>query len=416
MRWFVHVVRTSRRPDWICERWHRYNNVVNGLCRQIGEGVDRLFQDEIGSIEDLVDRIDERYRSVWAGKTAPQQTSLARYFLPHASSKPVLCPTRPRVVKWYCPFAHQHAFPSGHRYCINVYTGCAHGCTYCYAAAYEPPQPAAKRDFAKMLLKDMADLERFDVPPAPIHLSNSTDPFQPMEARAGHTRLALEQILAHRQRFTSVVILTKNPKLAVELGCVDLFRQLGLLGQDHPNYSGFARTGAPALLVEVSIAFWRESPCQAYDPGAPGIGERMEGIRLLRRAGIPVALRIDPLFPREPLLNNSGRTYRDFGLCEPQTLDDLERLVAFAKKTDAYRVVYSPAKIVQPRTRPLSQKMRSMRSLYQCVAAPERLIFRGGSWRLPPERQSAVTGPLLGLCRGHGVPAKCCMQNLIETP
>ena len=267
-----------------------------------------------------------------------------------------------------------------------------------------------------MLLKDMADLERFDVPPAPIHLSNSTDPFQPMEARAGHTRLALEQILAHRRRFTSVVILTKNPKLAVELGCVDLFRQLGLLGQDHPNYSRFARTGAPALLVEVSIAFWRESPRQAYDPGAPGIGERMEGIRLLRRAGIPVALRIDPLFPREPLLNNSGRTYGDFGLCEPQTLDDLERLVAFAKKTDAYRVVYSPAKIVQPRTRPLSQKMRSMRSLYQCVAAPQRLVFRGGSWRLPSERQSAVMGPLLDLCRGHGVPAKCCTQNLVETP
>jgi hypothetical protein len=94
----------------------------------------------------------------------------------------------------------------------------------------------------------------------------------------------------------------------------------------------------------------------------------------------------------------------------------LERLVAFAEETGACRVVYSPAKIVRPRTRPMSRVMRSMRSLYEYVAGPERLIFRGGSWRLPPQRQSTVTGPLLDLCRKHGVPAKCCMQNLIETP
>lgn len=383
---------------------------------RLGEGVDRLFQDEIGSIEDLVDRIDERYRSVWAGKTAQQQTSLARYFLPHASSKPVLCPTRPRVVKWYCPFAHQNAFLSGHRYCVNVYAGCAHRCEYCYASAYEPPQATTKRNFVKMLLKDMADLERFDIPPAPIHLSNSTDPFQPLEAQAGHTRATLEQVLAHHKRFSSVVILTKNPTLAAEPGYVDLFRQLGQIGRDHPSCSKFTRTGIPPFLMEVSLAFRREEARQAYDPGAPSIVERMEGIRLLRQAGIPVALRIDPLFPRAPFRNKSGRTCRDFDLPEPQTLGDLERLVTFAQETGACRAVYSPAKIVQPRTRPMSRMMRSMRSLYEYVAAPEHLIFRGGSWRLPPQHQSAVTAALVDLCRKHGVPAKCCMQNLIETP
>jgi len=383
---------------------------------RLGEGVDRLFQDEIGSIEDLVDRIDDRYRSVWGGKTAQQQTSLARYFLPHASSRPVLCPTRPRVVKWYCPFAHQNAFSSGHRYCVNVYVGCAHRCEYCYASAYEPRQATPKRDFVKMLLKDMVDLERFDVPPAPIHLSNSTDPFQPLEAEVGHTRATLEQVLTHRKRFSSVVILTKNPTLAAEPGYVDLFRQLGHLGQNHPRYVKFAHTGIPPFLMEVSLAFWREEARQAYDPGAPSIVERMEGIRLLRQAGIPLALRIDPLFPRAPLRNNSTRTYRDFDLPEPQTLSDLERLVAFAEETGACRVVYSPTKIVQPRLRPMSRMMRSMRPLYEYIAAPERLIFRGGSWRLPPQQQSAVTGPLLDLCRKHGVPAKHCMQNLIETP
>ncbi|MCL2118121.1 MAG: hypothetical protein FWH27_06795 [Planctomycetaceae bacterium] len=44
--------------------------------------------------------------------------------------------TRPRVVKWYCPFADQAVFPSGVRDSINVYCGCEHGCHYCYVQGY----------------------------------------------------------------------------------------------------------------------------------------------------------------------------------------------------------------------------------------------------------------------------------------
>jgi DNA repair photolyase len=352
----------------------------------------------------LAQRVDPKYAPAWLGKTPQEQAALAMYFLPHGSKKAILCPTRPRVIKWYCPFASQNHFPSGHRYCINVYTGCSHACEYCYAAAYEPLQPGVKRDFAKLLEKDFTDIERFDVSAAPIHLSNSTDPFQPLEATAGHTRLALQRILDHRRRFTSVVILTKNPRLAVELGGVDLFLKL------NSSQAGF--------LIEVSLAFWREDARATYDPGAPSIQDRIEGIRLLRQAGVPVVLRIDPLFPRLPIVEKSkaAATYQDFGLPQPQTLDDLEQLVAFGKKVGVHHIVYSPAKIVQPRMRPLSSTMQRMRSLYESVAAPERLVFRGGSWRLPPAAQSAMTGPLLDICRRYGVATKCCKQNLIETP
>jgi DNA repair photolyase len=352
----------------------------------------------------LAARVDPKYAPAWLGRSPSEQAALAMYFLPHHSARAVLGVTRPRVVKWYCPFADQHSFPSGHRYCINVYTGCSHGCEYCYAAAYEPPQPDVKRDFTRLLDKDLADLERFDVPAAPIHLSNSTDPFQPLEASAGHTRLALQRILDYRKRFTSVVILTKNPRLAVELNCIDLFLKLN--------------SSQPGFLIEVSLAFWREDARQMHDPGAPGVQDRIEGVRQLRRAGVPVVLRIDPLFPRLEVANQAKAvaSYQDFGLSQPQTLDDLERLVALGKEMDVHHIVYSPAKIVQPRMRPLSSIMQKMRSLYQSVSAPERLVFRGGSWRLPPAAQSAVTGPLLDLCRRYGVQAKCCKQNLIETP
>jgi DNA repair photolyase len=363
-----------------------------------------LFTTDTEESLTLAQRVDPRYAPVWLNKTPQEQAALAMYFLPHASKKAVLCPTRPRIIKWYCPFAGQQNFPSGHRYCINVYTGCSHACEYCYAAAYEPLKPGVKRDFAGLIQKDLADLERFDVPAAPIHLSNSTDPFQPLEATAGHTRLALQGILDHRRRFTTVVILTKNPRLAVELGCVDIFLQLA--------------SAQAAFLLEVSLAFWREEARQVYEPGAPNLQDRIEGIRRLRKAGVPVVLRIDPLFPRLPPADESkaAATYQNVGLPQPQTLGDLEQLVAFGREVGVHHVVYSPAKIVQPRMRPLSTIMQRMRSLYESLAAPERLIFRGGSWRLPPAVQSAVTAPLLDFCRRYGVPAKCCKRNLIETP
>ena len=156
----------------------------------------------------LINRIDSKYKAVWEGCSISAQIALAQYFLPHSSRKPVIGPTRPRIVKWYCPFASQQDFPTGHRYCINVYAGCDHKCTYCYAAGYEPESANPKKSFEKFIGMDMDDLERFDVPPAPVHLSNSTDPFQPLEKEFGHTRYALEQILEHRHRFTTVTILT----------------------------------------------------------------------------------------------------------------------------------------------------------------------------------------------------------------
>ena len=127
----------------------------------------------------LVGKVDEKFRPVWDGRNPKDQAALARYFLPYQSVKPIIGLTRQRIVAWYCPFAAQCAFPSGHRYCINVYSGCAHKCEYCYAVSYASETPSIKPRFEDHLVKDMDDLERFDVPPAPVHLSNSTDPFQP---------------------------------------------------------------------------------------------------------------------------------------------------------------------------------------------------------------------------------------------
>ena len=366
---------------------------------------------------DWLARIDPRFRPVWENLPPAAQIALRLYFLPHRSNQPTLTPTRPRVIKWYCPFAHQSHFATGHRYCINVYTGCSHRCLYCYAAGYEPAHAGSKREFARLLAKDLADLERFDVPPASVHIANSTDPFQPLEERIGDTRQTLAGLLAHRHRFGTVTILTKNPALAARSDYAQLLTELGKISPGHPFAGRWAALEHPALQIEVSLAFWREEAAAFWDPGAPTVASRMAGIRALRAAGIPVVLRIDPLFPRSPLPIDPARSLTDFGLVEAQTSDDLKNLVAFAAEIGARHVVYSPAKIVRPRWQPLPAPLNNLLQIYRALAAPEKPVWRGGSWRLPgPVADRLVTGTFLELCRAAGLPAKFCMKNLLDTP
>jgi hypothetical protein len=367
-------------------------------------------------LDGLIARIDPRFRPVWKGRPAHEQLALARYFLPHRSVQSFLSPTRPRVIKWYCPFAAQAVFPTGHRYCINVYVGCAHGCLYCYAAAYSRSRAAAKQDFQRLLAKDLTDLEDFDVPPGPAHISISTEPFQPLERRLGHSRLVLEGILKHRRRFTTVTILTKNPSLAAESGYRELLLALNEVPANHPWRERWPARSNPALQVEVSLAFFRDEAAAFWDPHAPPVAERIAGIRALREAGIAVALRVDPLFPRSPLPGGPRQTLSDFGLAEAQSLEDLASLVSFAKEVKALRVVYSPAKIVRSRDTGLASPMGRLREVYAQMARPEKLVWRGGSWRLPyPVSDRHIVAPFLEICRSGGVRAKFCMCNLLET-
>ena len=374
-----------------------------------------LFGESNSSELGLLERLDPKYRPVFESASATDRVALTRYFLPHRSRKAIVGVTRPRVLKWYCPFADQRQFPTGHRYCINVYTGCEHRCRYCYAAGYEPDRVACKQEFENKLLRDLADLDTFDLPPAPVHLSNSTDPFQPMEQSVGQTRFALEQIARHRNRFSTVVLLTKNPCLAAEPAYLDILKSLATLPSSHPSSPSFRAASLPGLRVEISLAFWRDEMGHFYDPAAPSITARKAAIAKLRRAGIPVILRIDPLLPRDPL--PLGKSLAHFGLPDAQPLADLENLVQFAADQGVMHIVYSVAKIIQPRFKPIDETMAKLKTVYQYLASPSRLVYRGGSHRLPDTiAQQQIVAPLTALCRTHQQEALFCKENLLATP
>ena len=204
-------------------------------------------------------------------------------------------------------------------------------------------------------------------------------------------------------------MLTKNPLLPVKLGYLDLFQSLGRFAPDHPKQI------TPPFQVQVSLAFWRNEARRVYDAAAPTIEDRKAGVRALRDAGIPVVLRIDPLFPRSPLPLAGEPSMDEFGLVEAQTISDLERLVDFARAVGVRHVVYSPVKAVQRRGRQLSAMMVALRDLYRAMSAPGRPVWRGGSWRLPKEvADEYVVGPFLEICQRAGVTAKFCMRDLVE--
>jgi DNA repair photolyase len=363
----------------------------------------------------LARRVHPKFRPAFDKLGERERAAAALYFLPHGSQQAELEPTRPRVIKWYCPFADQREFPSGHRYCINVYTGCRHECQYCYAARYIAAGAKCKNRFRRDVLQDIEALEAYDVPPAPVHLSNSTDPLQPLEAENRDTLFTLERLAEHRKRFTTVAILTKNPAALMDDRYVEVLHRLNELSADHPRRSWFLVHRQPPLRLECSLAFFSDAQRRLLDPAAPSVESRIEALRFLRKEGLPIFLRIDPLFPRDPL--GGGRRMADFGLPDVQPLHDLEALVALGREVAAGHIIYSVAKITRPRRGALPAVMGRMKQVYQHVSAGQPLVFRGGSWRLAEQVAAQhVVGPFLELCRRHAVPAMPCKASLIATP
>jgi DNA repair photolyase len=363
----------------------------------------------------LAQQVHPKYQPVFDGLSDVARAAVALYFLPHDSKKDVLEVTRPRVIKWYCPFANQREFPSGHRYCINVYTGCEHECQYCYVTGYSAAQPNCKNRFRHDLCKDLEALESYNVPSAPVHLSNSTDPLQPLEQEHRHTLFVLERLAEHRNRFTTVTLLTKNPAALMDDRYIQALHRLAVLPSDHPQCSWFDANGHPPLRLECSLAFCNDEHRKLLDPAAPSVESRMKALRFLRKKGFPIFLRIDPLFPRDPL--GGGKTMADFDLPDVQSMQDLEVLIRFGKELASKHIIYSVAKITRRKQGNLPVVMERMKQVYQHLSAEKTLVFHGGSWRLPESIAAEhLLRPFLELCKQYSLPAKPCKANLITTP
>lgn len=172
----------------------------------------------------------------------------------------------------------------GFRLSVNPYRGCEHGCAYCYARpTHEFLGLSAGMDFeTKIFVKHEAPallrkaLLRDSYACEAINLSGVTDCYQPAERRFALTRACLEVLSEFKNPFT---VITKNRLV---------LRDLDVIGP-------MARSGLAAVFV--SVTSLDPSLTEILEPRTSRPAARLDAIRQLSEAGVPVGVMASPILP-----------------------------------------------------------------------------------------------------------------------
>ena len=167
---------------------------------------------------------------------------------------------------------------------INAYRGCEHGCSYCYArpthaflghsAGIEFERDIYIKTNAVEALRAELSAKSYRV--KPIAMGTNTDPYQPAERKHKLTRGILEVMLETRH---PVMITTKSALIIRDL---DLLTELAKLG---------------LVKVAISMTSMDHKLSRKMEPRASSPARRLEAIRLLSEAGVPVAVFASPMIP-----------------------------------------------------------------------------------------------------------------------
>jgi DNA repair photolyase len=169
-------------------------------------------------------------------------------------------------------------------YSLNPYQGCEHGCVYCYARnTHTYWGYSAGLDFeTKIMVKHEAPellhkkLKSKNWKAHPIMLSGNTDCYQPAEAKFKITRKLLE---VFRSTGHPVGIITKNSLILRDL---DILKDLN----KHNLVS-----------VAFSINTVDDEIRKFLEPRTASIQKRMQAVKTLSDAGIPVIVMAAPIVP-----------------------------------------------------------------------------------------------------------------------
>jgi len=190
------------------------------------------------------------------------------------------------------------------KYNINPYLGrCAYQCIYCYAIKFPSfrgptvPRLRLKEDIAKMAEGTKTRL--------PVMLSDTTDPYQPLEKEYEITRRCLEVLAKHG---FPLLIVTKSDLVVRD---IDIFKK--------------TRT-----VVSMTITTLREETANLIEPYAPPPDQRFSALKEIGDNGIPIVVRIDPIVPT---INSDEK--------------DLEAIVSRAADIGAKQITASTMKIVR---------------------------------------------------------------------
>ena len=165
----------------------------------------------------------------------------------------------------------------------NLYSGCVHGCLYCYVPqvvhrkreefhAEATPRPGILEALNK-------DAERYAGTELPVLLSFTADPYPPIEEKLEITRDAIEIL---RARNIPVHILTKAGMRA---------------SRDFPLLKG------PGCAFGTTLVFSTDTCRQRWEPNAATVGNRIEAIHLAHALGISTFVSIEPIIRPQQAIN-----------------------------------------------------------------------------------------------------------------
>jgi len=167
---------------------------------------------------------------------------------------------------------------------INAYRGCEHGCSYCFArpthtylghsAGIEFERDIYVKTNAVEALRHELAAKTYRC--RPIAMGTNTDPYQPAERKHKLTRQILEVLLETRH---PTLITTKSALIVRDLDILSQMAKMGLVA------------------VTISVTSMDHKLSRKMEPRASSPARRLEAIRLLSEAGVPVSVNAAPMIP-----------------------------------------------------------------------------------------------------------------------
>lgn len=167
---------------------------------------------------------------------------------------------------------------------INPYRGCEHGCIYCYARpthaylGHSPGLDFETKIYAKVNAPELLEQElaRRNYVPKTIALGAVTDPYQPVERERGISRRILEVL---DRASHPVGIVTKSAGIVRDIDILARMAERDL-----------AR-------VAISVTTLDRHLARSMEPRAATPSRRLDAIRQLSEAGVPVTVLTAPIIP-----------------------------------------------------------------------------------------------------------------------
>lgn len=285
---------------------------------------------------------------------------------------------------------------------INPYRGCAHGCSFCYARAFQSfigrtaddefqhhiivkanAAEALEAQLSKLARRWKGDLDAVRHHVGLVAIGTATDPYQPVERKAMITRQCLH-VLANYG--IPVTITTRSPLILRDL---DLLTKM--------NVSS----------INISMNSLRREIVRKLEPATPFPMKRIETVQQIRDRGLAAGVFIAPILPyltdsledMEALLMTARRHNASFAMTSLLRLSPDVKVWFFqslqkhypqliAKYAELYRSAYADRSYAEP----LMKQIRALTAKYGLSnALPEEERIRpnpAATQRQQPEQLS----------------------------